>query len=1446
MLRYFINFVLAFLIGFSSFSQASEKVEWVNHKVSDLNDHVKRAKTIFTNVRNNSTFQDLLSGVDINLPAKILPSDKDERYALYLDSLNFTKDYAYATIYMVLDIGFDKEGEKLIFVGKDIRFSRKGGFTGNATLQLAQSVDVNFGEDATVTFLAEELYPTYVKFDCNGFKEISLSANIAFESSFAYPVDEYNRRIDGQKLETKFNTVIGKWEDWVAQVEISKFQLTKLPDFTFDFGVIAYDHSDLRNPSMLKSFPDNFNIDQYYGGNEALWRGLYVERAGITMPRMFHKKESPRDDMSINGYDLFIDKTGFSGLIEVDNLLRSDEGNMSSWEYSVDHLMVDFSHGTLISAGLDGGVTLPVSSGGDEYALGYSATIAYDETKDETIYDFTASTESKIDFNIFNVADVELKKGSELNVLVVNKKFKPSATLSGNFKLAPDLGKASEFTLEFEKMLLETESPYVSFAQGGGAALSRENNDKDKDKVAGFPIEITELGLRTDEEDDERLGLDVALKLNFMGTDGTGMTGDLGLTVWGKRNNTVLRYEYDDIDISKIGIEYSATSFYIKGYAEFFKGHELYGDGFKAELGAKIADKIKLDAKGFLGTTETDYRYWMVELEAEFPSPIPFFPGAGINTIMGGAYYHMSFDDVTEHNYIPDETVSLGLKAGIGMQSIPSDKAFGGKVQLELNFDEEFRFRFLQFQGELQFVRLDVPEVSSDDIKAVASDVSKSDESGASAIVEWDIRYNVPLKTLSGIVDTYIQVPASKNPVIAGKYSDYNAGTVSIFFSDKDWYVWVGKPAKPLGFNFKIGSFKIGEVSSYFVMGTQLPSPPMAAVPKEVGKAISNTFDPTMLKAGAGVGLGFRFNIGIEASSPRILGVSGYFNATLGAGFDVLFMKSKYLGSCTEKTEFGVNNWYGYGQVFVYASASVGADINVGIGFLRIKEKVDLLSVSLATYMYFQGPNPSYAKGSIQAEATALGFINCEFDFDVEFGDNGCGSGQGKSELEIYNYSMPSTNTENVDPYITPTVYLSVPIAKEFRTPNADGEMIDVRVALDVKNGEHNYLRCTSCEPAVNIDVEMSISKQGNLVLKPLDVLPSNETFLIHSTAFVQRNTGSSWAYYDVIPHKVFEAEFKTRAEGMLIPSSNIAYSYPLPEMKGFYKDESNLGYISTLVKPHLPLQQMVGYVYQAQFYDGSTLVSSSNNVTINNTRNVEQIKFPIPSSELEAGKSYIFKIVQTKEDKSTGEEGGDGKTQFGTTNDLSESEDSVIVQYTFTTSVHNTFADKMASMAQSEVTTGEGGEIIHQFTSGVGTTEAFSDEELEGYSANNSDFTKPFIQVRYKAFERLQTVANNTIYKNHPAPAYRYKDLMYENAFKAYSLEDNQGLTVNLEVMNALQLDYNMAKNFPGYQIPEITPFLPKGSYGYFLDYYLPGKKQANSSVSMQYTLNKDVAVRK
>ncbi len=73
---------------------------------------------------------------------------------------------------------------ELLFAGTDIRFTKNGGFAGEANIFLLEDVAIKFGKNVSLTFFVQnpkDQSPTYAIFDCDGFKELHVSGKLTFD-----------------------------------------------------------------------------------------------------------------------------------------------------------------------------------------------------------------------------------------------------------------------------------------------------------------------------------------------------------------------------------------------------------------------------------------------------------------------------------------------------------------------------------------------------------------------------------------------------------------------------------------------------------------------------------------------------------------------------------------------------------------------------------------------------------------------------------------------------------------------------------------------------------------------------------------------------------------------------------------------------------------------------------------------------------------------------------------------------------------------------------------------------------------------------------------------------------------------------------------------------------------------------------------------------------------
>ena len=312
--------------------------------------HEQRAKALLERVKMENRFVKFLDSTSlIDLPIGLVSEAGKDDYAILIDSLVITPTHAYLTVYMCISI--PQSDKKLVFRGDNIRLSKSAGITGDARMFLVNDVkDIEiFGSKSTMTILGGQ-NNTNATWDCNGFKEINLSADITFSKDWMLPVEGTN------PVMSHFQTTIRDWNDMVVSINIAPFKLSSLPNTEFHTKNVVFDFSDYATPESIQ-FPTDYNSSKFIDGDKRLWRGFYMEEITVLMPPEFKQKNS-NNRISFSGYKLLIDNMGFSGNLTVKNLIDIGSGDMDGWGYSLDSLAITIESNQLRAAGFKGNINI--------------------------------------------------------------------------------------------------------------------------------------------------------------------------------------------------------------------------------------------------------------------------------------------------------------------------------------------------------------------------------------------------------------------------------------------------------------------------------------------------------------------------------------------------------------------------------------------------------------------------------------------------------------------------------------------------------------------------------------------------------------------------------------------------------------------------------------------------------------------------------------------------------------------------------------------------------------------------------------------------------------------------------------------------------------------------------------------------------------------------------
>ncbi len=1461
--------------------------------VSQTSQQIAKIEAAVNYVESNNLYKALIDGKEFTFPIGILPESGDHSYALVLNSVKLTPDGMVAEIFMKIPVS---GSESLYFIADKIPFNRSGGIAGDATLYLLKTATATIGKAYSIDFLGLEKggvdKSCQVTFTCKGFKRLALGGTVNFDPTLLVKDTDKN-----EPVSIDFTTSIDKLSNFTLSLKgIPTFEFKTLPGFKCTINEFSLDKSDVENVGSLPVWYTS-SIKDKTGKEPGLeWQGIHMPKVVIQIPKSF-TAESGRDSVVIVSEHVIIDQNGVTAKTKAGGKGMSPllDGKLKGWSYAIDSIRVDLLASTLSKGEIGGRITLPICK--EESKVGFYLSVTKAPASADLDYAGRISLERNLNANAFGVARLSLTK-TTFKFEYKNKQFYPGVVLDGSITLSPSKDKDAgdkpggggssfaNFGLQFQGLSLTTREPYLDIEPGGFAQMSGMGS-----AMSNFPVSVSKIAFKK-ESGGQRIGIGMTLNVKLQKSGGddsegsSGFGGSASFTVWAKRNVTSQKWEYDNFNLDEIIVEVKNGAFELYGSLSTFDKDQVYGTGVCGYLDLKVIKKIQVKAGAIFGRkgqvninpdipltdadvaeTKKEYRYWFVDAAVILPAPIIVTPMIGINGFNGGLYHNMKLvkngvalpttikcQTASGKTYVPDSTIFLGLMAGIGIQSVPTDAVYNGNITFGLEFNNNGGLNMVAFYGGVTILTPPIavpganalmasmqPKVSltasKDSIKQttpVATEANKG-----SLRVTWFVQYDVPNSTFTGDFDLYVNIAG----VVKGIGAGDKAGHVAVYFSPSSQYVYLGMPVDQMGIDV-LGLF---QCSSYLCAGSTLPDPPIAPMPSMIPNP--PPVSAAALQTGAGLSFGMRVRLNSDFRvGGEVLGCSGAVFAKffLEAGFDVLISKSNkpvYCGS--QDNVRGINNWYATGQAFICGGVNLGYeyDCSIGIGPLKVSYSghETVLEASFYAYVFAQLPKPSYLKGAVGFQFSLLGLFSGRANYNVTWGKQCANPDEDKDIVFI---SMITPVTESTEVKVTESVKVS--FAKSIETftfemadeTNEKGGKLLYKGTVDITSAQKDVLVTHNGNP---IPVTYKWN-EGNteLLLTPKTVLPGGARIDVSVTVILKTKKGNNWVASG--KKEIKTAYFNTVFEPVKIDVANVYYAYPLPEMKNYYRMEYATGYIRLGTLPIKPMMIASDYAYNVVFKDGGTEVARATDVKIDNRVGVEQFTYTIPNDKLVNSKVYTLCLVKAPLVRQKQDDKDKEKYTLGY-NDA-PAEDSTILEYKFTTSRFSSFAQKMAYFNQSKVEMM--GYTVVQTLSGnakditAKLSEGLSTAETQGYSMAGINTTGKLVRTLGASLNpslsnglKLQGAIPDSVAYSYYSDAVVVRYEVFSEIYTQNRNNNQQQISCIVEATNA-KCEGSSA-DLTGIKIPV-------DKYNYKLGYYLPGRSIKTSEVLMSFDLPQEL----
>ncbi len=1453
--------------------------------------YIGKISDTFADLDKKNRYTDQLTHVDMNvLPIGFKQTISNQEFSIAISSIQFFESHAEVTLFARMKTAEGKT--PLFFAAQGVKFSYSGNIIGDASLMLVQDLDIPInghmhlkllgGGWDTTTGRTEGI--TSVTVDCGGFKKLSMAGSLIFSKEVLTKIGP-----DGIPAEdpvsANFEFEAQGWNDMLMDITLPPFQVTGIDGFVFTLSNAVFDFSDLRNASDIV-FPDGYLRKYTIDGSDKLWRGVYAGALAVSLPREFSKDSEPA---TFTAQNMIIDDNGVSGLFSAENLIPIETGSAGGWAFSIDKFYLGLEAHKINRAGFAGMLGLPVS---DTTLLKYDAQILGNNN-----YQMVVVPEDTIDFNCF-MAKAHLLPNSYVKMTINDGKFLPEACLNGYMNM--DLPTSSNTTpsdsvnnkkkaklnlVEFRQLHLRTYDPYLTVEYFGYNG---------KIQLLNFPVSISDIQFTSN---GKKYGLGFNLALNL---DSQFVAAKTRLTIKGKYHDTGTtrdRWVFDGVEVNDIVLDNCeiAGVLSLDGRLKIMDNDPLYGDGFFGEIGLefkKVIKGCKVNMAAAFGNKD-DYRYWFVDGSVVLPKPINVGGVLGIKGLGGGVSNRMKRTigkglglSKTGCGYMPQENMGMGFKAAVFFAT--DGDVMGGDASFEIQLNRHGGVDLIGFYGYVEFMAA-IPGLDNltDQISGKFNELVDlenkfiADNPGIADALRKTKQYE-PSKAADQTTNSKERAQQANFAASAGILYDFSQSTLhanfvvyvnaaggllrgtapgnrmgeAVFHADPhEWYLYLGTPDVPFGLQVGIPGIASLKTSAYFMMGDNLPgSPPppdkVADILNEKRETFDYMRDLNALKAGKGIAFGS--SLDFSTGDLQFLILYARFDA--GVGFDIM-LKDYRNAQCRGRSgPIGMNGWYANGQAYAYLAGELGVKVNLWF----VKGKFTIIKGGTAAILQAKLPNPTWFRGNMGVDFNLLGGLvkgNMRFKFTV--GDECELLLPGTSPVDVMMISdlSPGTNASEVDVFTAPQLALSMAAGKPFDADLEDGKKT-FRINLNkfvVKDGSS----------AVAGDLSWN-KDQTVVTFVPHEVLPPVKDLKMEVAVGFEELKNGQWGIVKtggVVAEETRDVSFTTGSAPDHIPAHNIVYAYPMVDQKYYYPGESRTG------KGYVQLKFGQEYLFPSSWKYKVVVADESGRKTqeapFTYDSATKRLNFSMPKPGL--GSGFEIGFVSESGAKKTSQETATTKetvllkedeslvVQQGAKSNIviRDSEGKLVLNYRFSSSKFNTFADKVKSikkLGNSPVTFGP---YIFETTHWIDIPESFDETEILGTDASGG---APLVRGRAKMTDKF--------YKQRIAP-------MLYNGYPLFGISlKREGGTVEIPPANAITgrivpeffpfyyslpsyyyYDFDeirtRAANTPGGENhPALQetyfPDIVSDQYPVELQYYLPGGETGKSKVTFDYIIKK------
>jgi len=743
-----------------------------------ISDGLEQAQDLASNTSFTSTISDSISALvgnylmdtrmitgliganSVGLPIGFSQSIGGNEMTLGITDLKITPQAAKVKIVAGASLAMFPGDNWLLFVGEEVCFHPQG-FGGDYTLALGQDLvfqkteldengvvqtDNSFslafkGDDALNPGTTQIGTRCELRMSCDGFEGIDLVGEVKFPRNAIVP-ELPDGSIGPDKVRGTFAFTLDRipadtipsnnGSNWLIAMDIERFQLKGLKNWTFEIDEAFLDMSAISNP-------DGINFHPSYHSRDESFEGVYIKSGYVSPPGELCSDSRTQIEFT----DVIIDPKVWMD-VKLRNILNINQGGIDGWRFAIDSMGLEITNNNLNEAYMDGRMHMPLLD--DTTYLLYTAAITnpgafLNNTDDFYSFNFTVVTTDTVTLPVF-IADAHILNDSyfEINlgvsegtdtyidtyihsvVSINTDRHYPSSLpeIPASISLPEldiTLAYHSEDGFDDDFTNISFASPQKMLA-GFPVSISGFELDAAGDNLnLGFDVEVS-IG---EEEEDMGVGAHFVIESNMVMADVTGLMDGAAPNwqsaqqVTGNVAGLAKKFKIEGVQFDSLYFDVVISGAWLQGYAGFY--NDPLPDGEGRDKGVRgMMDVVlpmglggRLEAQfGTYGTPPTaggvvtysaDYfPYWRVDATVVLPEPIPLgtLP-LGIGGFGGGIFKNMrkvgapTFIDaeiVGTSSYEYDQSTygAFGFEVAVTFAMINKPDAFNADLRFNATF----------------------------------------------------------------------------------------------------------------------------------------------------------------------------------------------------------------------------------------------------------------------------------------------------------------------------------------------------------------------------------------------------------------------------------------------------------------------------------------------------------------------------------------------------------------------------------------------------------------------------------------------------------------------------------------------------------------------------------------------------------------------------------------